>query len=74
MELLRKPTFEQLVLFLQGVENGLPAYVCDPAASHHTGNFVHRNYGKGNSHNKENAPIHLFVQYIQLYVSCLISL
>lgn len=41
------------VCFWQGVENGIPAYVCDPAASHHTGNAVHCNHGEGSSHIKD---------------------
>ena len=38
------------VYFRQGVENGVPAYVCDPAASHHIGNAVHCYHGEGSIH------------------------
>ncbi len=42
-----KPKFKLFVSLWQGIENGIPAYVCDPAASHHTGDAVHCNHGEG---------------------------
>lgn len=39
--------FDDFVCFWQEPKNGLPAHVCHPAPSHHTGYAVHRNHGEG---------------------------